>query len=117
MSLYEELNLLPRGPLVFRSLLLPPLVARHVVTPKSSPGIDPSQSNYLSSKMSFHIYDKSDFVNTENIAPFLAFFQQIQTHPRTVILHRSRGKKTVLKASLARTKCCVKMIAILIPTA
>ena len=85
--------------------------------PKSSPGIDPSQSNYLSSKMSLHIYGKSDFVNPENIAAFLAFFQQIRTHPRTVILLRSRGKKTVLKASLAGTKYCVTMIAILIPTA
>ena len=40
--------------------------------PKSSSGIDPSQSNYVSSKMSFHVYGKSDFVNPENI---VAFFQ------------------------------------------
>ena len=33
MSLYELLNLFPRWPLVFRSFLLPPLVARDVVTP------------------------------------------------------------------------------------
>ena len=85
--------------------------------PKSSPGIDPSQSNYLSSKMSLHIYGKSDFVNPENIAAFLAFFQQIRTHPRTIIVLRSRGEKTVLKTSLAGTKYCVTMIAILIPTA
>ena len=82
--------------------------------PKSSSGIDPSQSNYVSSKMSFHVYGKSDFVNPENI---VAFFQQIRTHPRTVILLRSRGKKNSLKASLARTKSCAKMIAILIQTA
>ena len=85
--------------------------------PKSSPGIDPSQSNYLSSKMSFHIYGKSDSVNPEYTAAFLAFFQQIRTHPRIVILLRSRGKKTVLKASVARTKYCATMIAILIATA
>ena len=85
--------------------------------PKSSPGIDPSQSNYLSSKMSLHIYGKSDFVNPENIAAFLAFFQQIRTHPRTIIVLRSRGEKTVLKTSLVGTKYCVTMIAILIPTA
>ena len=35
MSLYEVLNLLPRWPLVFRSFLHPPLVARDVVTPNS----------------------------------------------------------------------------------
>ena len=34
MSLYELLNLFPRWPLVFRSFLLPPLVARDVVTPQ-----------------------------------------------------------------------------------
>ena len=85
--------------------------------PKSSPGIDPSQSNYLSSKMSFHIYGKSDFVIPEYTAAFLAFFQQIRTHPRIVILLRSRGKKAVLKASVARTKYCATMIAILIATA
>ena len=79
-----------------------------LIQPKSSPGIDPSQSNYLSSKMSFHIYSKSDFVNPENIAAFLAYFQQIRTHPRIIILLRSRRKKTVLKASLARTKCCAQ---------
>ena len=100
MSLYDVLVLFPRWPLVFRSLLLPPLVARDVVTPKSSLGIDPSQSNYLSSKVSFHIYDESDFVNPENIAPFLAFFQQIRTHPRTVILLRLRGKKQYWKPLL-----------------
>ena len=61
--------------------------------PKSSPSMDPSQSNYLSSKMSLHIYGKSDFVNPENIAAFLAYFQQIRTHPRAVILLRSHRKK------------------------
>ena len=100
MSLYDVLALFPRWPLVFRSLLLPQLVARDVVTPKSSPGIDPSHSNYLSSKVSFHIYDKSDFVNLENIAPFLVFFQQIRTHPWTVILLRLRGKKQYWKPLL-----------------
>ena len=33
MSLYELLNLFRRWPLIFRSFLLPPLVARDVVTP------------------------------------------------------------------------------------
>ena len=36
MSLYEVLNLFPRWPLIFRSFLHPPLVARDVVTPSSS---------------------------------------------------------------------------------
>ena len=71
-----------------------------ITQPKSSPSIDPSQLNYLSSKMSFHIYGKSDFVNPENIAAFLAYFQQIRTHPRTVILLRSRGKKQSWKPLL-----------------
>ena len=35
MSLHNLLNLFPRWPLVFRSFLLSPLVARDVVTPKS----------------------------------------------------------------------------------
>ena len=34
MSLYEVLNLFPRWPLVFRSFLPAPLVARDVVTPE-----------------------------------------------------------------------------------
>ena len=34
MSLYEVLNLFPRWPLVFRSFLHPPLVARDAVTPE-----------------------------------------------------------------------------------
>ena len=68
--------------------------------------------------MSFHIYGKSDFVNPEYTAAFLAFFQQIRTHPLIVILLRSREKKkTVLKAFVARTKYCATMIAILIATA
>ena len=37
MSLYEVLNLFPRWPLVLRSFLHPPLVARDVVTPKELP--------------------------------------------------------------------------------
>lgn len=41
--------------------------------PKSSTGIDPSQSNYLSSKM-FH--GKSDFVNPENIAAFFSLLSE-----------------------------------------
>ena len=48
--------------------------------PKSSPSIDPSQSNFLSSKMSFHIYGNSDFVNPENIAAFLAYFKYERIH-------------------------------------
>ena len=74
--------------------------------PKSSPSIDPSQSNYLSSKMSFHIYGNSDFVNPENIAAFLAYFQQIRTHSQTVILLRSHGAKRLRMRDEDLTAIC-----------
>ena len=46
------------------------IISRILTQPKSLTGIDPSQSNCLSSKMSFHIYGKKNFANPKNIAAF-----------------------------------------------
>ena len=46
------------------------IISRILTQPKSLTGIDPSQSNCLSSKMSFHIYGKKNFAIPKNIAAF-----------------------------------------------